>query len=185
MSYIYIKVYEVPPLYGLIRLYIYSFLPLLTKKKKKQINMKTTKNKLYIKVLTNFTVAKFISALLTISLLAVIKYAITGNIYIDPSYLLTNIGVGLLGFTINTGFIGLLSEYLGIKGLNLSLKELIFGLEKIQLADTTPPKVSDILKVKQYLAMNSDEQSNSRLLDKGKGIESTEPSPAGGRGFSG
>lgn len=147
--------------------------------------MNTRKNKFYIKVLTNFTVAKFISALITISLLAVIKYAITGNIYIDPSYLLTNIGVGLLGFTINTGFKALLSEYFGINGLNLSLKEFIFGLEKIQLADTTPPKVSDKLKVKQYLAMNSDEQSNSRPLDKGKGVESTEPSPAGGRGFSG
>lgn len=116
----------------------------------------TTKNKFYIKVLANFTLAKLISALITIPILAAIKYAITGNIYIDPSYLFTNIGVGLLGFTINTGFIGLLSEYLGIKGLNLSLKELTFGLEKIQLGDTTPPKVSDKLKVKLYMAMDSD-----------------------------
>lgn len=147
--------------------------------------MKTKNNKFYIKVLANFTVAKLISALITIPILASFKYAITGNIYIDPSYLFTNIGVGLLGFTINTGFIGLLSEYLGIKGLNFSLKEFAFGLEKIQLAGTTPPKVSDKLKVKLYMPMDSGEQSNSRPLDQGKGVESTVPSPAGGRGFSG
>ena len=147
--------------------------------------MKTTKKNFYIKVLTNFTLAKFISASITITMVAGIKYAITGNIIIDNSNFFTNIGVGLLGYTINTGFVGLFSDYLGIKGLNFNLKELLFGLEKIQLADTSPPKVSDKLKVKLYLAMDSGEQSNTRPLDKGKGVESTLPSPAGGRGFSG
>lgn len=33
--------------------------------------------------------------------------------------------------------------------------------------------------------MNSEEQANPRPLDKGKGVEYTVPSPAGGRGFSG
>lgn len=143
-----------------------------------------TKQKFFIKVLANFTVAKFISALITISMLAATKYAITGNIYIDPCKLFTNIAVGLLGFTINTGFIGLLSEYLGIKGLNLNLKELFFGFDKIQLGDASPPKVSDKFKVKLYSSMDLDEQPNSRPLDKGKGVESTESYSTRGRGFS-
>ena len=138
-----------------------------------------------LKILANFTVAKFISALITITMLAAIKYAITGNIHIDSSNLFTNIGAGLLAFTIKTGFTGLLSEYLGLKGLNLNLKELIFGFEKIQVGDNSPPKVSDKLNIKVYLAMNPDEQSNPRPLDKGKGVESTESLPTGGRGFSG
>jgi hypothetical protein len=144
--------------------------------------MKTKKKKIYIKVLENFTLAKCISALITIPMLAGIRYAITGNISIDPSNFLTNTGLGLLAFTINTSFIGLLSEYLGIKGLNLNLKELFFGLEKIELGDNSPPKVSDKVKFKLYLAMDSDEQSNPRPLDKGKEVESTQPYSAGGRG---
>lgn len=147
-------------------------------------NMNTKKN-FYTKVFTNFTIAKFISALITITMLAVIKYAVCGNIYIDSCHLFTNIGVGLLGFTINTGFSGLLSEYLGLKGLNLNLKELVFGFEKIQVGVTSPPKVSDKLKVKVYLTMDSDEQSSTTSLDKGKDMGYTQPFPAQAKGFSG
>lgn len=72
--------------------------------------MKTTtkKNYFFIKVLENFTAAKIIFALITIPMLAVVKYAITGNIQIYPSYLFAKLGAGLLSFTINTDFIGLL-----------------------------------------------------------------------------
>jgi len=147
--------------------------------------MKINKKNYILKILANFTLAKIISALITITMLAAIKYAITGNLYIEYCNFFTNVGVGLLGFTINTGFIGFLSEYLGINGLNINLKELMFGFEKIEVGDTCPTKVSDKLKVKVYLAMDSGEQSNpNKPLDKGKGVESTEPSfPTGA--FSG
>jgi hypothetical protein len=135
--------------------------------------------------LTNVTLAKFISALLTITVLAGIKYVITGNIHIDPSNFFTNIGVGLLAFTIKTVFTDLLSEYLDLKGINFNLKELMFGFKKIQVGDHTPPKVSDKLNIKVYLPMNSDEQSNAGSLDKGKGVESTQSLSAGARAFSG
>ena len=133
------------------------------------------------KALQNFTLAKLISALLTITILATVKYAISGNLYIDYCNFWTNIGVGLLSFTVNTGFIGLLSEYLGINGLNINLKEIIFGFETMQIGDTSSPKVTDKLKVKVYLAMESDEESNSnQKLDKGKGPETTVPSSSTG-----
>ncbi|AGN74486.1 hypothetical protein (mitochondrion) [Glarea lozoyensis 74030] len=135
--------------------------------------------------LTNITLAKLISALFTITVLAAIKYAITGNIHIDPSHFFTNIGVGLLAFTIKTIFTGLLSEYMDLKGINLNLKELMFGYEKIQVGDHTPPKVSDKLNIKVYLPMNSDEQSNAGSQDKGKGVEYTQSLSAGARAFSG
>lgn len=144
--------------------------------------MKTKKN-LYIKVLANYTLAKFISALITITMLAAIKYAITGNFYIEYCNFLGNIGVGLLGFTINTGFVGLLSEYLGLKGLNLNLKELMFGFEKLEIGDPCLPKGSDKLKVKASFTMDSEgEQSNTKPLDKGKGVYTE---PTGARGFLG
>jgi hypothetical protein len=141
------------------------------------------KNKLYIKVLANFTLAKFISALITITMLAAIKYAITGNFYIEYCNFFTNIAVGLLGYTINTGFSGLLSEYLGLKGLNLNLKELMFGFEKLEIGGPCLPKGSDKLKLKFTLTMDSGgDESNTKPLDKGKGVYTE---PIGARGFSG
>lgn len=131
-------------------------------------------NNVFKKVLANFTLAKFLSALITITLLAAIKYIVTGNFYLDYSNFLTNIGVGLLSFTINTGFFSLLSEYLGINGINFNLKELIFGFETIQIGDTYSSNGSDKLKTKVYLAMESNEESNPNIpLDKGKGVQTT------------
>jgi hypothetical protein len=81
-----------------------------------------------------------------------------------------------LGFTINTGFIGLLSDFLGINGINFNLKDLIFGFQTIQVDNTSTPKGVDKFKVKLYLAMESGEFSNTnKPLDKGKGIETTSP----------
>jgi hypothetical protein len=135
------------------------------------------KNKnVWQKFLANFTLAKFLSALITITILATIKYAISGNLYIDYCNFWTNIGVGLLGFTINTGFMGLLSDFLGINGINFNLKDLIFGFETIQMGETSIPKGFDKPKIKLCLAMESGESSNcNEPLDKGKGIESTSP----------
>lgn len=143
------------------------------------------KNSVLINVLANFTLAKFLSALITITLLATIKYIVTGNFYIDYSNFFTNIGVGLLSFTINTGFFGLLSEYLGINGINFNLKELIFGFETIQMGDAYSSNGSDKLKTKVYLAMESNEEPNPNIpLDKGKGVQTTLPSSTEDRNFS-
>jgi hypothetical protein len=123
--------------------------------------------------------AKFLSALTTITILAGIKYAISGNLHIEYCNFLTNIGIGLLSFTLNTGFFGLLSEYLGIKGINFNFKQFLFGFEAMEVGKSSSytNKGLDNLKLKVYLAMESDEDTiPSKNLDKGKGkeVESTE-----------
>jgi len=55
--------------------------------------MKTNKKNYILKILANFTLAKIISALITITMLAAIKYAITGNLYIEYCNFFTNVGV--------------------------------------------------------------------------------------------
>jgi hypothetical protein len=141
--------------------------------------MKTKITKYILKVLVNFTLAKFLSALTTITILAGIKYAISGNLHIEYCNFLTNIGIGLLSFTLNTGFFGLLSEYLGIKGINFNFKQFLFGFEAMEVGKSSSytNKGLDNLKLKVYLAMESDEDTiPSKNLDKGKGkeVESTE-----------
>jgi len=44
---------------------------------------------------------------------------ITGNLHIEYCELWNNVAIGLFGWTINTTIISLLSEYFGIKGINL------------------------------------------------------------------
>lgn len=130
-------------------------------------------------IMSKFTLARFISSLITIIIMTGIKFCITGNFYIEHSDFYTNIVVGLVSFTIGTASLGFLSEYLGIKGIDFNLKELMFGFEKIQVGATSPPYVSDKLKIKVYTSMNSDEQSNSNnSLDKGKGVAPTQPLPS-------
>jgi hypothetical protein len=137
--------------------------------------MKTKIIKFILKVLANFTLAKFISALITITALAGIKYAISGNLHVEYCNFLTNIGIGLLSFTLNTGFLGLLSEYLGLKGINFNLKQFIFGFDAIEVGKSSsfPLKEPDNVKIKVYLAMesNDDVSNSSGNLDKGKGKE--------------
>lgn len=61
--------------------------------------IKKTKN-LYIifnKILKSFTLTKLISALITITLITIIKYIIYGNIFINHDMIFYNIGIGLLG----------------------------------------------------------------------------------------
>src|SRR6266496_3000591 len=65
--------------------------------------------------------------------------------------------------------INLLTEHLGIKGINFNLKEFIYGYNTIKVSlesSTEDPKS------KLYHAMESDEESNPiKRLDKGKGID--------------
>jgi len=137
--------------------------------------MKSKIMKFILKILANFTLAKFISALITITALAGIKYAISGNLHIEYCNFLTNIGIGLLSFTLNTGFLGLLSEYLGLKGINFNLKQFIFGLYVVEVGKPSSflLKGPDNVKIKGYLAMesNDDVSNSSDNLDKGKGKE--------------
>jgi general stress protein CsbA len=59
--------------------------------------MKQNLKQIIIILFTNFTLAKFISALLTITILAFVKYTISGNFYIEYRDFFNNIGAGLLG----------------------------------------------------------------------------------------
>ena len=56
-------------------------------------------------LLVNFTLAKFTSALITIILVALIKYMISGNLHIEYCEFLNNVAIGLFGWTINTATI--------------------------------------------------------------------------------
>jgi hypothetical protein len=137
--------------------------------------MKSTIAKLVLKILASFTLAKFLSALITIVSLAGIKYAISGNLHIEYCNFLTNIGIGLLSFTLNTGFLGLISEFLGFKGINFNLKQFIFGFDVVEVGKSSSLPLffeegPEGVKIKVYLAMESNDVSNSSdNLDKGKG----------------
>ncbi len=130
------------------------------------------KTKLYIivkKTSALFTLAKFCGAIFTVTILAIIKYSVSGGFHIEYCDFWNNVAIGLLGWTVNTGIIGWLTEYLGIRGINFSLKELFFGLDTIKSGgDSTivesKPKLSN--------AMDLDEEIGSdKKLDKGKGID--------------
>lgn len=120
------------------------------------------------KALANFTLAKFCGAIITVTILAIVKYFISGSFHLEYCDLWNNIGIGLLGWTINTGIIALLTEYLGIKGINFNLNQFLFGLETMKAGDTTKvgetPSATEVLedgKPKLYNAMDSGEGSNT------------------------
>lgn len=130
--------------------------------------LQTTKTKFNI-LLVNFTLAKFIGAFFTIIIVALIKYSISGNFHINYCEFWNNVGVGLIGWTINTAIIGWLSEYLGIKGINFNLKQFLYGYDTMGAGDSNS---SNDFKVKLFNAMESDDGSDSsKHIDKGKGID--------------
>lgn len=115
------------------------------------------------KALTNFTMAKFCGAIITVVTLATIKYIISGNFHLEYCDFWNNVGIGLLGWTINTSIIGFLREYLEIKGINFNFKQILFGYETMKVGDTNISKPSSLEeKPKLYNAMeNNGEGSNS------------------------
>ena len=130
--------------------------------------IQTTKKTINI-LLVNFTLAKFTGALITITMVALIKYMVSGNLHIDYCEFGNNVAIGLLGWTINSAAIGWLSEYLGLKGINFNLKEFLYGYDKMGGGDSSS---STDFKPKLYSAMESDEGHNlSQQSDKGKGID--------------
>ena len=127
-------------------------------------------------ILSNFTFAKFLSAFITILLVASLKYIISGGFIIDYSDIFNNITLGLLSWLINTGLIGLLTDSLGIRGINFNLRQLLFGFETMKATTSSYETKDNVKKILDMinLAMESDEDLNrdeSRRLDKGKGVD--------------
>lgn len=142
----------------------------MLKTRKKNMNnfIQTTKKTIYT-LLVNFTLAKFAGALLTITIVALIKYMISGNLHIEYCEFLNNVVIGLFGWTLNTAAIGWFSEYLGVKGINFNLKQFLYGYDTMGAGDNYSSKD---FKVKLYNAMESDDGLDpSKQIDKGKGID--------------
>ena len=117
---------------------------------------------------TNITLAKFISAFITIVIISGVKYAISGGFYLEYSYFFENIAVGLIGWTVNQSLICLFTDWLSLNGINLNLKQILFGFHTVENSDI---KVKE-LKVKRYNAMESGDGSGlDSCLDKGKGVD--------------
>jgi hypothetical protein len=122
-------------------------------------------------ILNHFTLAKFLGGLFTALLVASLKYYISGNFYIEYSDFWNNLSIGVLSWTINTSAIGWLSDYLEIRGINITLNQFIYGFHSMKM-----DHVSSLgeFKPKLYNAMDmySDGESNpSNNLDKGKGVD--------------
>jgi hypothetical protein len=132
-------------------------------------NFLQTTKKTINTLLVNFTLAKFAGALITIILVALIKYIISGDFHIEYSEFWNNVAIGLFGWTLNTATISWLSEYLGIKGINFNLNQFLYGYNTMGADDDYSSKD---FKAKLYNAMESaDESDPSKQIDKGKGID--------------
>jgi len=87
-------------------------------------------------------------------------------------------GLELLLLLINTGIISLLVDFLGIRGINFNLRQLLFGFDTMK-ATTTSSSETIEENIKKFLdminiVMESDEdidKGESRQLDKGKGVD--------------
>jgi hypothetical protein len=133
--------------------------------------MKNFFTKIFNFILNHFTLGKLLGGLFTALLVASLKYYISGNLYIEYSDFWDNLGIGLLSWTINTSATGWLSDYLEIRGINITLNQFIYGFDSLKM-----DHVSSLgeFKPKLYNAMdlNSDGESNpSNKLDKGKGVD--------------
>jgi len=126
-------------------------------------------------IISSFTLAKFISAFITIILVALLKYWISGGFTLDFNDLFNNIALGLLSWLINTGMIGFLTDFLGIRGINFNLRQFMFGFDTMKATSTSSsPHDAKKLKDMIHLAMESDEDlynDDSKPLDKGKGVD--------------
>lgn len=133
--------------------------------------------------ITHFTLAKLLGGLLTALVVATLKYYISGGFHIENSEWGSNVGIAFFAWTLNTGIIALLTDYLGIKGLNFNLKQFIYGLDTMKMDQGYSV---DKFKPKLYNAMNSLDDSNpSKGLDKGRGIDTeADPNYGGNKGIT-
>jgi hypothetical protein len=139
--------------------------------------MKMIKN-ILCKFFEGVSLAKFLGAMSTILILASVKFYISGSFHIDYSDFGNNIAIGLLGWTLNTGIINILREYLGIKGINFNLKQLMFGFDTHKMGIEVNSLDLEKPKHKLYNTMDSDsdvdmqdQSSTEKPVDKGKGID--------------
>jgi hypothetical protein len=115
-----------------------------------------------IKALTNYTMAKFLGALTTITMVALVKYIISGSLHIEYSNFLQNISLGLLGWTINTGIVGALSVYFGIKGIDFNIYQLLFGFNTMKVGEI-PELLNEKDKLYNAMEASSPQDSNSEI----------------------
>lgn len=133
------------------------------------------KTKVYIKInktLACFTLAKFCGAMFTITIIAVVKYSISGSFDLEYCEFLNNVAIGLLGWILNTGFIAWFTEYLGLKGINFNLKQFLFGF--YTMGDNNGSSIEDP-KPKLYNAMDSEESNSGKGLQNRGGRDRKDP----------
>lgn len=119
--------------------------------------------------ITHFTLAKFLGGLFTALVVAALKYYISGGFHVENSEFTANVGIALLGWTLNTGIVGILTDYLGVKEINFNLKQFIYGFDTMKTGQDY--KIENF-KLKLYNAMDSLDESNiSKGLDKGKELD--------------
>jgi hypothetical protein len=63
----------------------------------KQNQQTTTTKRIINNIFVNFTLAKFAAGIITVIMVALIKYSISGNLHINYCDFLNNVGIGLLG----------------------------------------------------------------------------------------
>jgi len=115
--------------------------------------------------IAHFTLAKLLGGLFTALVVATLKYYISGGFHIENSEWVSNVGIAFFAWTLNTGIIALLTDYLGIKGLNFNLKQFIYGSDTMKIGQGYSVEK---FKPKLYNAMDSlDNSSPSKELDKG------------------
>jgi len=131
--------------------------------------MKNFFNKIIFFASRHITLAKLLGGFFTALTVASLKYCISGGFQIEYSEFGHNLGIALLAWTLNTGIIGWLTDYLGIRGVNINLYQFMYGFSKMNAGQGS---TSENIKFKLYNAMESDEKSNpDKKLDKGKGVD--------------
>jgi hypothetical protein len=120
---------------------------------------------------SSITLAKFISAFITIVFISGTKYCISGGFHLEYDDFFGNVGVGLLGWTVNLYLITWFTDLLNLRGINFNLKKILFELHSIEKSDGNIKE----FKIKRFNAMEPDEQADSgKHLDKGKGVDREE-----------
>lgn len=130
--------------------------------------MKNFFNRIILFALKHITLAKLLGGFFTALIITSFKYYISGGFHLEYCEFGKNLGIALLAWTLNTGIIGWLTDYLGIKGININLYQFMYGFDKMNAGQGSP---AESVKFKLYSAMESDESNPGKKLDKGKGVD--------------
>jgi hypothetical protein len=106
-------------------------------------NLQSMKNlKLNIlKFVMAIRLEKIIVTLILLILTPLIKYLITGSLHTEGLYIYTNIFVGSILFFVKDRVSGFLTDTLAKKGMNVSLKQILFGINIDNKATIVYPKL--------------------------------------------